>query len=459
MTQCIPHLLKQLHFTADKQKAIGLLEWALDDISPDREHRLHMKVGIEREGSFIDPQLKDLGKFENIHDWFSRSQAKIKRMAAIMELDMKDRAHELGLDRIYHDESGTFLLELNTLPMSPTKAPAAAIAIGKEMERLARNQGVKDISFGTLKANFLAQMADRFGPDFYSEFGGMPPYYFGQVFNAEPMHGGPDDVVLAGRGQHCNVSVWCGDKNLYAVEDRVVPDRKTSGSEVPHVPNRLGAAVVLEACKTLPSMTMLARNRNYYRLQDDGFIMATTEIGVSANNKSECAMNWVDRKRKGQEGAKEQFVRMEFRHAASDADPYDVVLSSLIPTVKACLKHAQLGEDGKIQIDEHGLPVFKIERLRGYETKPVSPTHEAAAAQFNTSHNHNFTFLDELAERKYARAQQDANAHPGSMQHKHELREAASLRGIGTRLHHQYCQQYDMVSMMPPPPKQTLISA
>jgi hypothetical protein len=409
-------------FRQAREDALDLMQWALDDISPDAKHRLTLKMGIEREGHFIDKEGKSLSP-ANRGTWSARRHQSMDEMAEKLFGAVRGDA---DVERVYHDKDGTFMIEVTTKPISPKASAAATERLSAAILGEAEKIGIapEDMRFGTLRADFIRKVRDSAKLAFYS--------YEREVFEAPPdPPGGLPSLMLPRCAQHANVSLWCGKENMFAHD---------AFYSAGHSTTRIGTLSVREAVKTLPGMMLPARKDSYLHIAA-GAQGSVQHIGIALGVKKTFALNWVAK------DDKPELTRLEFRQGAAEADPLDIALAAAVPVTKSVLKHVQLNASGKAQIGEDGLVKFAAPPLGRSETTPMPKSQEEAAKMFNTADNPNFTFLNELAERKIARmAVIDAQQHSAGS--KHNLREAEKLRGLGTRLHGMYCREYGLESVM-----------
>ena len=52
-----------------KEAALDLIDWSLEDISPDADHKIHLKMGIEREGYFMPPTSDEF--WDDVDSYYS----------------------------------------------------------------------------------------------------------------------------------------------------------------------------------------------------------------------------------------------------------------------------------------------------------------------------------------------------------------------------------------------------
>lgn len=410
-------------FARLKEAAFDLLQWSLDDISPSEDKRIHLEMGIEREGHFIPPKMKRLWHYER-DDWIDKKTGLLEELAD----DLTSRLPKAGgknLERIYLDKSGTFHLEMTTTPQAPKVAAQSAIRNSNAMVDLAEEEGVK-ARFGTMKIPFITgheKDAQRLFVD-----------YHGEVFESDT----DSSPLLAGQAQHVNVSVWCGDKNLCHHS----PYKEDGG-------NTLGNAMAAESIRMLPGMMLPSRKNNYLRIAAEAELSVQT-IGIKRNVK-DYALNWVDKVDPASQHADiSDYVRLEFRQASADANPMDAALAAAIPVTKACLTSFKRTNDakGKSSIEmKKGLPQMVQNSIDMPAQSKMPHSHEEAAALFNTKDNPNFVFLNELAERKIKQCQ-DRFDQSGSSTDRLALTEAKKLEHIGSKLHGHYCRQYGLNSVM-----------
>ena len=393
-------------FSKLKSDAFALLDWAMQDISPDAAHHIHMKTGIEREVTCVPPEL--------IAEPIENQVLRFREQA---ENELRQR-HPEGMERFYRDLSAPMLLELTTRPQSPE----ATVETAKRLEADLRDIGNRQ----HFQTHFATAPAT---PDLLEH---CPEMLGQQVFQTPE-----GDHVLLGQGSHANASLWAGDKNLFYLS--------------PYEPKKgqLGYAVVNEAIRLMPGMVLPTRRDNYWDIQAGAFSAIRT-IGAGYNEKSSrYGLNWVDHD-SDNKAAAPQRTRLEFRQGTSDAKPEDLVLTAEIPLVRALLGHAQLTDKGKACFDERGALILDPQKpVQAVQENPMPRSLEEAKAAFNPEGgNPNFRFLDELAQRKIDQLTAAGGGHLEDA----ALREAEKLRNIGTKLHQHYCREYGMESRMTLPP-------
>jgi len=258
--------------------------------------------------------------------------------------------------------------------------------------------------------------------------------YDGEVF---PVAG---KKALVGRGQHCNLSLWVGNTNLFEREGQHLFS-SWKYDLVHHA-----AAKALE---WLPHMFAPCRNENFHRIQ------RVSKVGVRDFSvceliglKTNYAMRYTA---EGFPGRREPAsYRLEFRQGSSEADPYDLALASATPLVKTCDEVLEKDENGKIKLDKYYRPKLTHDRAFPKEyNQPVPKTQQAAGALFNAPENPYFAYLDTLAERKVEKIKSLCARQPGRV-NEEALRSAENLLGIGTRLYAGYCHEYELPNRMPP---------
>lgn len=393
-----------------KEDALDLLEAALSDLSPDDDHKLHLQMGIEREGHFVPPEGKVCDPAEGSHLWSINMR---RHVIASMVDGIKSYLIQKNIpfDRIYQD-GGTYLIEMTTPPRSPKICVRETERISKAMLDWAKDHNV-DACFGTMEAPFAEALVSR------------------KLLKDEAYKNGADEWGLAGRGQHANVSLWYGNENVFATSSYQFNDPCRS----------LGGAVAMEAMRMLPSMVMPCRAGNYYRIADNvsGSIQFINIDNDQVNSPH--ALNW-----RWKAGA--SATRLEFRQGAPEADPLDVALAAAIPATKACLDTISVNKDtGKAVINAKGELQFDFSRVTQTQPSLMPQSQDVAAATFNKVDNPNFTFLNELAETRYNMLVEHYGKSP-SLPQKAELEKAAQFLNIGSRLHHMYCREYGIESVM-----------
>jgi hypothetical protein len=417
-----------------KRQALALLEWTMAEMSPDDDHPLSLQCGFEREGHFIPPMIPDPELTPA--NWENALSDSLHRLIAAMQADLQD---EDCLLKIYHDTWGTFMLEGVTKRAGLLEAADGIKRISASMLKTAERLHVQYRGFGPVPADDIVEYLNATAETDFGVPGvrNSAAYaekvfvdYSGEVFDT------PQGKILAGRGQHCNVSIWLGDTNLFACP----PGDKAGPALVNH-----GASQALE---WLPHMMLPCRRGNYHRVQSDAVVVPRSfSISGLNSGKSGQMMRYVSdglRRIPGKNGAEDEIIwkpsrfRLEFRQAAAEADPYDVALASAVPLVKAC-DDMFMQENGKVRLDEHGNPRLRFERdFPADYNAPVPTTHAEAAKGFAAWPNPYFTYLDELAQRRVNAAADAA-----------ERQEATALLGIGSRLYDSYCQEYRLKNRRP----------
>lgn len=413
-----------------KRKSLALLEWAMADMSPDMS--LTIKCGIEREGHFVPEVLAP--PTQDVQKWKADQHAATQANAAKMQERL---SNDPDLAKVYHDTVGAFMIEGVTKPLSPVKAPEAMERISRRMLIQGDAMGM-DGNFGPVPVKEAIDKLNAAG----SKLG--TPDYASQAFvdfknEVFDVGGQP---TLVGRGQHCNVSVWAGGRNLF---------QRTAGSDGPELMHN----ATEEALAWLPSMFLPYRNGNYHRKEDSSHMPYVLSAGDLDTKKSQHVIRYTsDRTLRSW---KPEAFRLEFRQGAAEADPYDVALAAITPIVHTCDTEIKK-TDGKAQFSDKGIPVLLHTRPFPAKYRKPTLTEDEAKAQFNQPDNPYFLYLNELAERKIARAR-DANAHDASAVNRLALKEAKELSGIGSRLHASYCIQYGMESTMPQPQRVRIAGA
>jgi len=400
-----------------KYKALQLLEWALKDLSPDLRQPLNLKCGFEREGHFVPCQDVIPEPRKNLDEWQLMLDAEMKSHAAEMLSHMDP---SLPVEDIYYDEGGTFLIEGVTKVLPLQESVKAIEDISAAMLTQAKAMGFSHACFGTVAISDVIQAIDQKSKELIGEDDFSAQVfkdYKGEVF------GSNGNNLLAGRGQHCNLSLWSGDKPLFSAADA----------------DFMNYAAKL-SLNYLPYMFLPCRAGNYLRIHADsalGLKIFSAGGFKRDKNKGHVLLYANDT---GKSNIFNGRTRLEFRQGAPEADPYDLAIASALPLVKACDQGLQKGGDGKI-ILEDGIPKMKIRCLfpEGFNT-PVPKTEEEAKKLFNHAENPYFKYLNELAERRYRQAELMP---PDPKKHK-EMEIAKSMRSIGSRLYEHYCQEYDM---------------
>jgi len=264
---------------------------------------------------------------------------------------------------------------------------------------------------------------------------------------------------LVGRGQHCNLSIYFGNTNLFfPIPKRLL--HRNPNSETNDLVNHAAA----KALEWLPYMLLPCRAGNYYRIKANSPLAIHTFSGkdvtdaLAGVNKSGYILRYTADQDVIGISKKPGTYRIEFRQGAAEADSYDLALASAAPLVKACEETLAM-EHGEIKLNEKGRPI--VITPRHFPTKkeynaPVPKNEEEAKAAFNTPDNPYFTYLNELAERKIERAVKLQACEP-SATHAQEVREAEELSGIGSRLYAVYCDKYHMENLMPSPQTHALV--
>lgn len=403
-----------------KVDALDLLEWALDDISPDPKHRIHIKMGLEREGHFIPETFKEhalelRNNIAIIEGFVNALQYRI------FDVPGRDTKLEKVCERIYREPTGAFIAEMTTKPLSPKNAAAATERISQNMTEFAASQGLKG-HFGSVVMPYLQERSDTENKNSFYQIKA-------EVFSSKP-NGSP---ILAGRGHHANLSIYCGKRNLFYT---AMPSHDTLSD--------LAMFTTYTAMNTLPGMIMPCRAGNYWPIAARKGSNKFT-IDYSQQTKGTAMLNQVFTDGDGTSDLDRDRVRIEFRHSAAEADPYDAALSSAIPATKTVLLHAKLDHDGKAIIDSDGSIMLNAAQASPPKVSLMPESHEEAAALFNNATNPNFTFLNDLAKHKL----EQARALPEGEARIKAIMEAKKLLNIGTKLHHMYCQQYGLESQMP----------
>jgi len=417
-----------------KRQALELLEWTLDDMSPEQpDRKLYFKCGFEREGHFLPEKLPAAERFEH-HLWKQQRQSDMEKYAAAMH---KLLSKDPDLLKIYADHAGTFMLEGVGKAVGLVQATAACERISKRMLEVAPELKLSSAAFGSLAAD---DVIDRIAKEGRSA--GIQRFihtafenYHHEVFATKL-----SEKTLIGRGQHCNLSVWAGDKNLFI--------RQSSADGGCDLVNHAAA----KALEWLPHMFLPCRKGNYWRIQSAGkFSLGKFSAGDLQSPKHSHILRHTADSRGRSWNPDPGSFRLEFRQGASEADPYDLSLASAVPLVKTCEEILGKDESGKVALNQNGgvtlLEEHPFPQGKGYD-KPVPQNEDEAKALFNVEKNPYFEYLDELAQRKIQRLEQRNRDKPGFV-HEEELRNAEKLRNIGTRLHVGYCREYGMKSVMP----------
>jgi len=382
-------------------------------------------MGIEREGHFV------------YRDWCNCDEHELVNLAAELKEQLRIRGVP-HVARVYHDRSGSFLIEFTTEPISPKEAAQAVIKISCIIKEIAQKElNIERVCFGTMNADFLESMpglARKVLKDFD-----------GEVYD----RGGSQ--VLAGHAQHANVSLWCNGDNLFYYYPYTAKH------------TTLGDAMANQAMTMLPGMILPSRGGdNFYRIANNALLSTQTiDIDLNASGVNGEALNWrtqiVGAKKEDPKGPsnKHQYTRMEFRQGVADADPLDIALASAIPITKACLECVVKGEDGKAVL-KGGIPQFDCNKVKRASPMPMPRSQEEAAALFNTADNPNFEYLNALAKARIQKLEKEISNQRDQAptlvkirSTKIQLRNAHALKDIGTKLHHMYCQQYGLESQMP----------
>ncbi|NBX03601.1 MAG: hypothetical protein EBR02_06030 [Alphaproteobacteria bacterium] len=424
---------KKAEFQKMKEDALELIDWALEDVSPDPQHKIHLKMGIEREGRFISPAARKMPDGMTMDTWVNENKQATETIAKTLGKKLKRIPN---FEKVYCDESGHFLVEMTTQPVRPLDAARATKRISSEMIKQAEALGYT-ASFDNLRADFLEEVG--------SKGKGYRPLSMlvqnKEVFDTE------SGKVFGASAQHANVSLWLGNRNLLCDES----DRKNIRL------SPWAKELVSEAMRTLPCMTLPCRNNDYYHIKERRNY-APLIFSVTLNVKSTEVVNIVSKKAKEDENITPEVTRLEIRLPASRADPLDAALSAAIPCAKAFIETAKM-EKGRVVLDKNSMPVFDAEKS---EEKPppvlVATEKHIAETNFNPKdgNNLNFVFLDALAEWKIAKLQAQVDA-GGNKQAEEALRDAKKkLDHLGTRLHHAYCEEHKTIekSYMELPPQE-----
>ncbi|MDX2073272.1 MAG: hypothetical protein SFX19_02775 [Alphaproteobacteria bacterium] len=395
-----------------RRQALELLEWTMDDISPEGK-KLHIKCGVERELHYIDPNYfmphyRDNGTFnEKLSETLERE---MERIAGELQ---KNLPYNELLERIYHDTAGTFLVETVTLPLTLGVAAKATEDSTAAILEIAKKKG-----------HYCGTYLDL---DNHMHLSNHFKYYPQEVFQI-----GSRAFRLVGRGQHANVSLWCDDKNLFSTTPALF-DNCAHGAAalLSHfiLPSRSGnyhriKAKSINSILTITSNTLAKGHGNAIRVVSPDEALLEVDNINSPSRLERC--------------------RLEFRQAAAEANPYDVVLAAALPLVKTCID--------TLPFDPTSGKLADTQTFKEYaepEAMPMPRSEQEAAALFNTADNPYFIFLNELAERKLQRLTAMRSSSDDSAALRQEIRDASSLLGIGTKMHHLYCRQYGMESVMP----------
>jgi len=417
-----------------KIQALELLEWAVEDMSPAGGPELHIKAGFEREGHFIKPVHEQPAPS---FDWHIKNEIEMeehaKRLAQLVGKDTR-------LRNIYYDNAGTYKLEVVTHPLGLVRATRAIDEICDTAMHRARKDGFSQANFGPVPATIVDEFESKAGGLFKS--GEFAPSqfqdYYGEVFNV-PGQG----KTLFGCGQHCNLSLWKGNENLF-VRDRNDPAAAN---------NQLVNHIAEKSLKWLPYTFLLCRKGNYYRIaanSDFGVHHFSAKDAVSENEPKSFKTGHILRYTADHSARLIMHVwnpktfRLEFRQAVAEADPYDVALASVTPMVKTCDEIFQKDLNGKIVLDKHKHPILTHpsdfpSELQYNERVPHN--EEEAKVAFDPENNPYFSYLDELAERRIQKAVAE---NYGGFTETLALGEVYSLRGIGSRLLASYCSEYNI---------------
>lgn len=446
----------EAEFRELKEAALDLLQLSLADLSPDKQHILHLKMGIEREGHFLPPQyvsnlgitpdmrsrlrerlklsdaelgktldyntsdfMRDVANMGALHP----NDAELEVMNLRRQMDTSIKPQFNGrVEQIYRDSFGTFMLEQTTAPLSPKEAATTTREAGQAMLEIARREGFT-ATFSTLPMPFMkgreAQMSYIFGKN-------------GADFHTQVFHDKNQMPLLVGRGQHANLSVWCGTQNLF--------------NNTPF-PDGLAKAVVNESQNMLPGMILPTRGGNYWRIQAKLPVSIQT-IDCKRIKNQNTALRWEAKM--GDCEVPEEQVRIEYRQGASDVDPLDIALAAAIPATKASMEHMVQDHEGKARMNGDIPQYAPEETIPKGLVSPMPSSEEEAAELFNPpdGRNPNFTFLNELASHRLAMLRARIDPVLGSAADKEALRQAEKLENIGTKLHQHYCRQYGLESHM-----------
>lgn len=402
-----------------KEDALDLLSSALDELSPSDQHKLHLKMGIEREGNFI-PTSKDWRYLpkekKQIENWLKRKGTTFSNIAKKMQEALSHLS--TVLERIYHDSSGLFVLELNTRPLPPKEAAQAAVEISNEMLKYAKNsEEIQDAHFGTMLANFANDIPVEGYPD--------------QFYLTE------EGRMLAGHGQHANISLWCGNRNLFA---------KPAGASIEE-PSEIAKAVAEKAMETLPGMMLPSRHGDYLRVV--GEAKGTPKIvELSHDTARDAAVRWQSGHQKSWQNPM-QYARLEFRNASAQADPFDAALAAAIPTTMACMECiCKDPQSGKAKL-EHNRALIDYVPNADVQASLVPHSQEEAIQLFNTENNPNFTFLNDLAAKKIEQLKNKYDQTKATPDKVLWQQAVDKWDDIGAKLHHAYCKEYGIKSVMP----------
>lgn len=402
-----------------KAQALALLEWALEDMSPTGSDKLHFKCGFEREGHFVanDPECTDCGFMDKKADDMAERVGKSPELAA-------------SLREIYHDAGGTFILEAVTKPLGLLEATKAVDNISNAMLQKAPELGFTEYGFGSVPATCVDRLLAHHHGDDGAAIKDFVNYQ-GEVFNL------PDQgKTLVGRGTHCNLSLWLGDKELSRRQGS-----SAGSTDIIH-------HAAKQTMEWMPSMFLPCRKGNYHRIAagTKGAAQQFLAADLSGVKAAFMLRYTADSKFRGY---REGSFRLEFRAGAAEADPYDVALAAAAPLVKAC-DEALLKQDGRIITNQQGHPVIESQCAFPSQTYGDVPKNEASAtALFNVPNNPYFEYLDKLAARKITRMQEIQAASPSPINAEH-VRDAEKLRGIGSDLFQAYCQEYGLKPCISP---------
>ena len=413
-----------------RKAALELLDWTLQDLSPAGTP-LTLRCGIEREGHLLLETLPP--QDQNYPDRFQQKIWETMRGYAQLfhaRLTAAHPAFSQEIERIYHDAAGTFLIEATTRPSSLLDAAQTTIDVSSILESLAREDGNRMV-FGTAPTGIRGVLESRGWRN--KE---ILDFLDGELYSrTHPESGSPYDV-LVGRGQHANVSLWLGNANLFAQENgHASPLMTACGNTGAHM---------------LRDMAMPCRHGNYDRIADkQSLSIQFIDVGKSKHeNTAICGVTRHSPKLNRSDPITDATTRLEFRIAASEADPMDVALAAGAPLVKTLLECCALDDAGKLLLDDTGRPTLSAP-LQAVNFR--MPASGAEAAQFfNRAGNTYFTFLDTLAARKIAKAEA-VFGHSALAADGKALQEAKHLAGLGTRMHALYCAEYGLESAMAPP--------
>lgn len=406
-------ILNSQNPTQLKKDALALLESELAALSPDEQHKLHLKMGMERELSCVphedEPPLE-------------------KQLDALSSFASKGLESEHGdvFERVYRDVSSPFILEVTTKPLSPAHAVQGIEAMTRSMIHAGDSR-----HFDVFSASAPAskEMMSRF------------PNSVGEEIVPS---GNGKGHVLVGQGAHANISLWAGDTNLFYQSPYDPISRFIKPS--------LGSTMVSEALDMLPGLILPSRKKNYDDIAAGSqcaiynFECGYEEKGTGA------ALNWISCDDNGVSESPKR-TRIEFRQGTSDADPLDLALAAAIPITRTFLKYVRTGEDGKAVLspsgdfEYQGLVMHSPQQIKGYMPR----SFKEAAEMFNPAdgQNPNFVFLDELAERRVHRLEKELAKNPQDKALAESARDARKLLNIGTKIHHSICQEYGLESSMP----------